>query len=136
MVTITNGEKTFRITAGAVKPYMSMGFYVVTDEELEEMKQVNEQYDNPDDSDSTSDGNNDNEDGDSEDADGKVEDDMSPEDKAFIADILEKPLSQWTNNEVKEFVKVKNIDTSGAQKVSQVRDIIKAYLEEEQKNNV
>lgn len=46
-----------------------------------------------------------------------------------LDDLVEKPLSQWTNEEVKEFVKIKGIDTSGVQKVSQVRSIIKEYLE-------
>lgn len=135
MVTITNGEKTFRVTAGAVKPYESMGFHVASDEELEEMKMAAEEhYDDAGEpessvkenaSESESDANNEEED---------VDTGMSKEDAAFIEELLEKPLSQWSNDEVKEFVKIKGIDTSGAQKVSQVRGIIKTYLEEQNKN--
>lgn len=101
MVTITNGDKTFRVTAGAVKPYEDMGFRVVRDTPLE-----------------------DNEDSGM----------GSSSDEGYIEELLEKPLSQWTNEEVKYFVKVKEIDTSGAQKISQVRGIIKTYLDEQAKN--
>lgn len=136
MVTITNGVKTFRVTAGAIKPYEGMGFHVVSDEELEEMEQAKrEHFDgagipNSRDKDDEQHNEQDGEDSDVEDE----ESGMSKEDAAYIEELLEKPLSQWTNDEVKEFVRIKGIDTSGAQKVSQVRGIIKTYLEEEQKN--
>lgn len=130
MVTITNGVKTFRVTAGAIKPYEGMGFHVVSDEDLKEMQQEEEFYDDagipekkPErdvtnshtDDEGTGAANNNSE-------------------EAFIEELIEKPLSQWTNDEVKEFVRIKGIDTSGAQKVSQVRGIIKVYLEELNKN--
>lgn len=127
MVTITNGIKTFRVTSGAVPVYKSLGFRTVTDEELEEMQQATHEHFNdagePENSAKS----------------GKEESDSDEEgeeleDAAFIEEILEKPLSQWTNDEVKEFVRIKEIDTSGAQKVSQVRGIIKTYLEEQNKN--
>lgn len=127
MVTITNGIKTFRVTSGAVPVYKSLGFRTVTDEELEEMQQATHEHFNdagePENSAKS----------------GKEESDSDEEgeeleDATFIEEILEKPLSQWTNDEVKEFVRIKEIDTSGAQKVSQVRGIIKTYLEEQNKN--
>lgn len=130
MVTITDGVKIFRVTAGAAKTYEGMGFHVMSDEELEETRQMKskpmedkiphnvnvESREIKDESD--------------------VADTANNEDAAFIEELLEKPLSQWSNEELKEFVKIKDIDTSGAQKVSQVRGIVKAYLEEEQKKNV
>lgn len=127
MVTITNGEKTFRITNGAVKPYEGMGFHVVSDEELEEMKQMEQEMLDDSEGDFKSDF--------EKEKSIKVGGDktISKEDM-FIEELLEKPLSQWSNEEVKEFVRIKGIDTSGAQKVSQVRGIIKAYLEEQSKN--
>ena len=57
-------------------------------------------------------------------------------DAEFVEDILEKPLSQWTPDELKKFAEIKNIDTSEAKKVSQARAIIKKYLEEQQKKQV
>lgn len=135
MVTITNGKEMFRVTVGAVKPYESMGFHVATDEELEEMNQIQEHFDDSGMSDSTT------KEGVRKDIKVKSDDkdiedvsDTSTVDDAFIEELLEKPLSQWTNEEIKDFVRIKGIDTSGAQKVSQVRGIIKTYLEEEQKN--
>lgn len=135
MVTITNGEKTFRVTAGAVKPYESMGFHVVSDEELEEMKQAEqEHYDDAGEPESSVKESTSESESDTNDEEEDADTGMSKEDTAFIEELLEKPLSQWSNDEVKEFVKIKGIDTSGAQKVSQVRGIIKTYLEEQNKN--
>lgn len=51
----------------------------------------------------------------------------------FVEELLEKPISQWTNDELKEFVKIKGIDTSSVKKTSEVRNIVKKYLEEEAK---
>lgn len=136
MVTITNGIKTFRVTAGAVKPYENMGFHVATAEELEEMNQARQEHfddagsPTPEKEDS---GRHEEESGDNEE-ESEDETSMSKEDAAYIEELLEKPLSQWSNEEVKEFVKIKGIDTSGVQKVSQVRAIIKTYLEEEERN--
>lgn len=127
MVTITNGIKTFRVPAGAAKPYESMGFRVVSDAELEGMRHAEREHHDDsgepmqNDTDSTESG-----------GDG-ITDEKTQED-IFVEELLEKPLSQWSNDEVKEFVRIKEIDTSGAQKVSQVRGIIKAYLEEQNKN--
>lgn len=137
MVTITNGEKTFRVTAGAVKPYENMGFHVATEEEITEMKQTSlEHFDDSGMSDSTPSEENTDSTNDVEDEkDTSEEEGTSTEEDAFIEELLEKPMSQWNNEEIKEFVRIKGIDTSGAQKVSQVRGIIKNYLEEEQKKN-
>lgn len=132
MVTITNGIKTFRVTSGAVPVYKSLGFRTVTDEELEEMQQAtHEHFNDAGEPENSAKSGKEESDSDEEDSD---EEDEEQEDAAFIEEILEKPLSQWTNDEIKEFVRIKEIDTSGAQKVSQVRDIIKTYLEEQNKN--
>lgn len=129
MVTITNGVRTFRITAGAVKVYKSMGFHVVDDTELEGMDVEDHEEEDTGTSHYTSR---------KEDANVGVSEEQEHEvevddDSAFIEELLEKPLSQWSSEEVKDFVRIKNIDTTGAQKLSQVRGIIKNYLDEEQK---
>ena len=126
MVTISNGKATFRVTAGAVEIYKSMGFHVVDDKENDQIKSVEHKEEKAaedvagepeaDDSDAEDEG---------------VEDDTE---EAYVTELLEKPLSQWSNEEVKEFVRIKGIDTSGAKKLSQVKDIIKAYLDEQVKN--
>lgn len=145
MVTITNGEKSFRVTAGAVKIYKNMGFHIVTNEELEldekmedagrKIREYNNNMDGSVEA-NTFDGSGEEEFEGKQSYDSENEDGISKDNTVFVEELLEKPLSQWTNEEVKEFVKIKGIDTSGAQKVSQVRSIIKTYLEEEQKNNV
>ena len=126
MVTISNGKTTFRVTAGAVEVYKSMGFHVVDDKENDQIKPVEHKEEKA-----------------AEDvagepeADGSDVEDEGVEDdteEAYVTELLEKPLSQWSNEEVKEFVRIKGIDTSGAKKLSQVKDIIKAYLDEQVKN--
>ena len=126
MVTISNGKTTFRVTAGAVEVYKSMGFHVVDDKENDQIKPVERKEEKV-----------------AEDvagepeADGSDAEDEGVEDDtedAYVTELLEKPLSQWSNEEVKEFVRIKGIDTSGAKKLSQVKDIIKAYLDEQVKN--
>lgn len=126
MVTITNGIDTFRVTAGAVKLYESMGFHITSDSEVQAMHKSDMTYGHPSDVHSSV--------AKRSSADTGSDEEEVDEDALFIEEILEKPLSQWTNDEVKEFVRIKDIDTSGAQKVSQVRGIIKNYLEEQQKN--
>lgn len=43
--------------------------------------------------------------------------------------LLEKPISSWSKEELKEFADAKGIDTSKATKVAEVKDIIKTWLE-------
>ena len=126
MVTISNGKATFRVTAGAVEIYKSMGFHVVDDKENDQIKSVEHKEEKA-----------------AEDVAGEPETDGSgvedegvedDTEEAYVTELLEKPLSQWSNEEVKEFVRIKGIDTSGAKKFSQVKDIIKAYLDEQVKN--
>ena len=126
MVTISNGKTTFRVTAGAVEIYKSMGFHVVDDKENDQIKSVEHKEEKAAEDvagEPETDG--------SDAEDEGVEDDTE---EAYVTELLEKPLSQWSNEEVKEFVRIKGIDTSGAKKLSQVKDIIKAYLDEQVKN--
>lgn len=138
MVTITNGVKTFRVPSGAVKPYEGIGFHVASDEELEEMKYAQEHFnDAGEPAESAAHGDNVEDEEDAEDGQSEEvgsEDGVSAEDAAFVEELLEKPLSQWSIDEMKDFVRIKGIDTSGAQKASQVRGIIKSYLDEQNKN--
>lgn len=124
MVTITDGVKSFRVSLGAVKVFENLGFHIEDEEEME--KQENEYADDEEESIPTSVSK-------SRNREVAMNEGGSKED-AYIEELLEKPLSQWSNEEVKDFVKIKGIDTSGAQKVSQVRGIIKTYLEEQSRN--
>jgi hypothetical protein len=45
-------------------------------------------------------------------------------------ELIEKPISEWSKQEVKDFAANHNIDISGTRNVSQAKEIIKRYLEE------
>ena len=44
---------------------------------------------------------------------------------------VEKPISQWTKNEVKNFIAKKGIDVSGITSFNEVKDRVRKYIEEE-----
>lgn len=46
-----------------------------------------------------------------------------------IDDVIEKPISEWTKQEVKDFAAKNEIDISGTKNVNQAKEIIKRYLE-------
>ena len=129
MIEITNGEVTSKVPYTAYESqYKKLGFHPVSDSGVEEKKDVTPVE----------------EEHEEEDANVVVtnvaaEEDVDEEDDAdaaFVEDILEKPLSQWTTDELKEFVRIKDIDTSGAKKTSEVRSIVKAFLEEQDKASI
>lgn len=134
MVEIMKGKKRFTVPAGSVEVYKGMGFRVVkkgsepapTPEEKESAQTGEEKEDATD-----IPGFNDGDAG----KEGNGSDTDANDEEKYVNELLEKPISQWSNDEVKEFVRIKDIDTSGAQKVSQVRSIIKTYLEEQNKNS-
>lgn len=131
MIEITNGEVTSKVPYTAYESqYKKLGFRPVSDSGVEEKKDVTpvedktpvkevkeakEVKENEVSSEDDEDVNDEN------------------EDDAFVEDILEKPLSQWTPDELKKFAEIKDIDTSKAKKVSDARAIIKKYLDEQEK---
>lgn len=126
MVKITNGSKIFEVSRGAYDSvYKGLGFHVVGTEPAED-KPPKEKTQVPPEAE-----------GDEEDgASGENEEDgeTEPGEEAVDLDaLLEKPLSQWEPDELKEFVRAKGIDTAGAKKVSQVRGIVKKYLDDQAK---
>lgn len=125
MVKITNGSKIFEVSRGAYDSvYKGLGFHVVGTEPAED-KPPKEKMQVPPETE-----------GDEEDgAPGENEDDgeTEPGEGLDLDTLLEKPLSQWEPDELKEFVRAKGIDTAGAKKVSQVRGIVKKYLDDQAK---
>lgn len=125
MVKITNGSKIFEVSRGAYDSvYKGLGFHVVGTEPAED-KPPKEKMQMPPENE-----------GDEEDgAPGENEDDgeTEPGGGLDLDALLEKPLSQWEPDELKEFVRAKGIDTAGAKKVSQVRGIVKKYLDDQAK---
>lgn len=50
------------------------------------------------------------------------------EDEAFLDEIIEKPISQWTKEEVKRFAALKEIDITGTKNVGEAKELIKQFL--------
>lgn len=123
MVKITNGSKIFEVSRGAYDSvYKGMGFHVVGTEPADD-KPPKEKTQVPPETE-----------GDEEDdAPDEPETEGEPGNGLDLDALLEKPLSQWEPDELKEFVRAKGIDTAGAKKVSQVRGIVKKYLEDQAK---
>lgn len=51
-------------------------------------------------------------------------------DEKWLAEIAEKPLSQWSKDEVKRFATLKELDITGTKNVSEAKALIKAVLEQ------
>lgn len=51
------------------------------------------------------------------------------DDEKFIEDIVLKPISSWTKEELSRVVEIKKIDTSSATTVKQAREIVKQALD-------
>ncbi len=125
MIKITNGEVTNIVSRGAFdNVYKALGFYAVDGDEpvKADVKPVSAPTTNGDITGFD----------DAEAADDDIADEAQAEED--FDELLEKPLSQWTNNELKSFVTAKGIDTSSAHKTSEVRAIVKKYLDNEAKN--
>lgn len=126
MVTISNGVKSFKVPSGAVKAYEPAGYHVVgKGEEQSAETPVTGQH-KPENEDIDFDGEDDAEGGENQESDA---------DDNFVAELLEKSLSQWSAEETKKFVSIKGIDTTGAKKLGDVKNIIKKYLDDEAKKN-
>ncbi len=137
MVRITNGINTFEVTKGAFDGIFShQGYHIVgcNDNYNEECKSTSDVI--------TDDGNkNGNEDvdgnnvsntaGNSDDND-NVNDDEKSEDDKYCEEILEKPIAQWSKEEIKKFAEIKEIDITGTKNAGEARDRIKAYLEDQE----
>ena len=124
MVKISNGRAIRYVSLGAFNTiYKSKGYHIIDGKDVKSVKPVTEKVydvseaevkepeeltDIPSDSvDISSDSNED-----------------------WITDLIEKPVSQWTKEEVTNFVKAKDIDTSSAHKLSEVKDIIKNWIDQ------
>lgn len=120
LIKITNGEVTNVVTRGAFdKQFKHLGFWPIDDEAVYEVEQTK--------------------------APKKVEAPVEPETDAygedgdedtdaFVDELLEKPISQWNKQEVKDFAIVKGIDLKGTKNANEAKEIIKKYLEDVAKN--
>jgi pyruvate/2-oxoglutarate dehydrogenase complex dihydrolipoamide acyltransferase (E2) component len=112
MVKITNGRNTFTVTNGAYESiYKGQGFSII-DEKKQEKKTTEKVGPKPEPKPVTT--------------EEPVEETVSENE---ADDLLSKPVSQWSKNEVKKFAADNGIDISGTKNVSQAKDIIKEYLD-------
>lgn len=52
------------------------------------------------------------------------------DDEKFIDEIIEKPISQWSKDEVKRFAAIKGVDITGTKNAGEAKELIKQFLEE------
>lgn len=117
MVKISNGRAIRYVSLGAFNTiYKSKGYHIIDGKDIKSVKPVIEEV--------------------SEVSEKEVKEperlaDISGDsNEDWITDLIEKPVSQWTKEEVTDFVKAKNIDTSSAHKLSEVKDIIKNWIDQ------
>lgn len=103
MVKITDGVHTMEVSMGAYKGIFSKQGYTLVDEGNE-----------PDVVPET----------------GGHEPEPDNDDKAFLTELKEKPLSQWSKGEVKRFAAMFKLDITGTKNIGEAKAIIKAYMDE------
>ena len=132
MVRITNGDVTSRVPYSAfISLYRRVGFTIV--DETQDAEKPNQKVEAPKSAPKKESEPEEDEDETASQPDVPDEDDTSNEDEEFLKDILEKPLSQWSKDELQRFVKINEIDISGVTKTSEVRSLVKGYLDEIEK---
>ena len=102
MVKITNGVDIFEVTIGAFKGIYSHQGYTLYDEKVEKQP-----------------------------AEGNQEPEKSDDEK-FLEEIMEKPISQWSKDEVKKFAKLKSVDITDTKNVNEAKERIKTFLDSEE----
>lgn len=120
MVDITNGINTMTVTKGAFEGiYKLQGYTLVHDyaETIIPTPVIEERPDSIDEPlpDITS--------------DNVDEEKESPDTPIEMQEMLDKPIGQWTKEELKQFAEANDISLEGAKSVKEVREIIKAYID-------
>lgn len=107
MVKLSNGLSTIVVPSGAVAMYERTGFRVVKDSDVESANE-------------------------------SVIDIVDAEEKEseFITNLLEKPISKWTKEEVKRFANEKGININGTKSVNDAKDRIRDYINSKEKAEV
>lgn len=104
MINITNGINEFEVSRGAYESiFQKQGYSIVVDTETEVVE---------------------------DNKDAAAAEPAKQVDKDAEA-LMEKPISQWTKNEVKSFIDKKRIDVSGITSFNEVKDRVRKYIEEE-----
>ena len=122
MVKCTNGIAVIEVTEGAFNTiFKDQGYRPIVDEEKTPVTLVetpdDEEVETPDE---------DNSEGESEE---QADTDVSGE-KDEIDSLLEKPIGQWSNDEVKAFAEAKGIDITGTKNAKEAKGRIRKFLED------
>ena len=64
--------------------------------------------------------------------DGHVEAPGKSDDELFVEAIVEKPLSQWSKDEIKRFAALKGIDISGTKNANEAKALIKDFIDSQE----
>lgn len=108
MVKLTNGVDTIIVSSGAANVYKRMGFKPVGEHTPGDIiDSIN---------------------------DNAIEEHVSDDD-IYVNNLLEKPISRWSKEEVKKFAAIKGINLNGAKTFNDAKDRVKSYLNEEDRNN-
>lgn len=113
MVKITNGINTYEVPRGAARVYEACGYHIVDDGAVEDavlMTAEAEAYD-----------------------DGVSDEEVEDADEKFVEEVMEKPVSQWTNEEIKRFAAIKGVNLAGVKNTKQARGAVIAFLKEEER---
>lgn len=104
MVKITNGVSVFEVTKGAFDGIFSrQGFTLVNDESEDESNGFA--------------------------VNGGEE---KTEDEKFVEAVKEKPISQWSKEDVKRFAVINDISLSGTKSVNEAKEVIKEFIESQE----
>lgn len=112
MVRITNGVNTYEVPRGAARVYEACGYHIVEEDagDVVLMTAEAEAYD-----------------------DGISDEEVEDADEKFVEEVMEKPVSQWTNEEIKRFAAIKDINLAGVKNTKQARGAVIAFLKEEER---
>lgn len=105
MVNITNGVNIFEVTDGAYENNFKKLGYKIVNEKGSNIKDEQQEVE----------------------ADNVVEE-KAAEEKIKMSELVEKPLSNWTKDEVKKFAKANEIDITGTKGVDEAKERINDFL--------
>lgn len=132
MVKITNGVDVIEVTAGAFNTiYKRQGYELVDGVEDDVIEVTDEEDQKPSEDEHAEDGKDINDSDDASEGDQNVSEDNADDaekDDEF-ADLITKPVSQWSKEEMQKYVKANDIDTSKAKNVAEAKKIIAEYID-------
>lgn len=122
MVLITNGRETHNVTMGAFNSiYKHKGFHIVGAPKAGAIKKEEKKFVAP--------VKEVKEEAPTEEVEEEAEEEVEAENNSWVDELMEKPISQWSKEEVAKFADAKGIDTSSARKVSEAKEIVKKWIE-------